>query len=267
MSANALARADVLLLQHHNARYICVTCEQKWVRTAPTEEETRRSKKTLKKVRRYVYQEEPARRREQRMDRQGRKAEERKKPVKGIVGLATVSNIPHFDRSKSAPPEYMHLLCLGVVRLMLKLWLEIPGAWNIKDKVKGIDKFIQGDVKVTDEFTRIPRRLKELVHWNWKASELRAWLLFISVPALQDALPTVYFQHYLLLVSAVYTLLKESITENDIIRAEIKLRMFVRQLSNLYGDRYYVYNVYNLLHLCEYVRKLGAIVGVLCVYL
>jgi len=93
---------------------------------------------------------------------------------------------------------------------LLHLWFLIPGNWNIKDKIAQIGAFLLKHVKVTDEFGRIIKGVKDLN--LWKASDLRAWLLFYSLPALKGHLKEAHYQHFLLLVSAIYSLLKQKIT-------------------------------------------------------
>ena len=70
-------------------------------------------------------------------------------------------------------------------------------------------------IKPPNVITRTPRSvLKNLSHF--KASELRSFLLFYSVPCLWGLLEEEYFQHLLLLVNAIFLLLQDSISPNDI---------------------------------------------------
>jgi len=248
MCADALARADILVQQRHMSKYGCNNCELKTKRFLP--------EGAKKKIRRYLFQEKsPQLRTHDRMNEQGLKAAAEGIPVKGVLGEAVVAKIPHFDRATSAPPEYMHCVLLGVVKQFLKLWFFSPGEWNIKDKMVEIDGFIVKNVKVTDQYVRIPQKIKDFK--LWKASDLRVWLLFISLPALSGRLQGRYLQHWMLLVSAVYLLLKQEITPSDVSSAKIKLRIFVRDIAKLYRQDVYTYNVHNLLHLVEHVNRWG----------
>jgi len=67
----------------------------------------------------------------------------------------------------------------------------------------------------------------------------------------------VYFQHYILLVEAVYLLLQESISLNDVKKASALLKHFCLKIGELYGPRYSTYNVHCLLHMTERVCDMG----------
>lgn len=108
-------------------------------------------------------------------------------------------------------------------------------------------------------FHRMPRSLSRL-HF-YKAAELFSWIIYYSIPAIAQYLPDAYFQHWLLFMTALYTLLKESITLAELEQAEISLRFFVKQIDGLYGDREYTYNVHQLLHLALCVRRWGPLSG------
>lgn len=73
--------------------------------------------------------------------------------------------------------------------------------------------------------SRLPRSLMENFG-HLKASELRTFLLFYSVPCLYGILPDLYFQHFLLLVEAIYLLLQESISISDLRKATSLLKHF-----------------------------------------
>ena len=48
------------------------------------------------------------------------------------------------------------------------------------------------------------------------AHELRAWILYYSAAVLYGILPETYYQHHLLLVEAIFLLLKEKIHSEDV---------------------------------------------------
>jgi len=91
----------------------------------------------------------------------------------------------------------------------------------------------------------------------WKASEFRNFLLYYSLPIFKEFLPHRYLQHWLLLVVSSYTLLKDSISENELQSCDIMLKVFVRDVGHLYGLQCYTFNVHNLLHLCLLVKRAG----------
>ena len=91
----------------------------------------------------------------------------------------------------------------------------------------------------------------------WKASELRSFPLFYGAPALYGILSEDYFQHYLLLVDAIYLLLKDSISESDLSEAENLLFSFCSSFPAIYVPRFTTMNIHQLLHLVDDVHDLG----------
>lgn len=255
--ADAPARAKVIVMENHNSKYGCNVCEQKGrkIDRTPQEIANHRGPRALPRLRRFVYQEDPAPlRTAARMDVQAREAERIKFSVKGIVGSAVISELPQLDRGKCILLDYMHMCLLGVVSMLMDLWLDVAGDWNISNHIDAMDTFLL-EIKIPDYMSRLTRSLR--TRKFWKASEFRAWLLFYSLPCLKGILPHKYYQHYLLLVSAVFTLLKTSISIEDYIAADAKIKMFVMDMGRLYRFRDCVYNVHCLLHLVLCVKRWG----------
>jgi len=133
--ADAPARADIQNIMRHNAKYCCNTCEQKTTKLPLTPEEikAKAAGHVVRRKRAFVFLEEKATLRDgHRMKVQANEATRRKKPVKGVKGRACVDRIQKLDVGKCVYAEYMHGVCLGVVRLFASLWLLVPGPWNIK---------------------------------------------------------------------------------------------------------------------------------------
>lgn len=66
-------------------------------------------------------------------------------------------------------------------------------------------------------------------------SELKSWLLYYSLPVLNDILPQTFLVHYGLLVRSVHILASDSIAPEDLDQAENWLNEFYRQYKDLYG--------------------------------
>lgn len=73
------------------------------------------------------------------------------------------------------------------------------------------------------------------------AHELRAWLLHYSAVVLVGYLGEDYYQHHLLLVEAVYLLLKDTISEGDILQSEHLLKHYCYLMGPLYGKSVHVH--------------------------
>jgi hypothetical protein len=83
-----------------------------------------------------------------------------------------------------------------------------------------IDERIQ-KITLPPEFRRSPRSLSSMK--QWKASEHRAWLFYYRLPVLSDLLPPDYIYHLSLLISALHILLGDSITTDDVNKADQQL--------------------------------------------
>ena len=106
------------------------------------------------------------------------------------------------------------------------------------------------------ELSRPPPSLQKHLKYL-KASELRTWLLFYSLPLLLDNLPSLFFHHYSLLVCAMHILLQDNITSAQVDAAASMLGDFCKLLPELYGDESCTSNAHLLLHLPKYVRLWG----------
>lgn len=75
------------------------------------------------------------------------------------------------------PLEYMHLVCLGVVRKLLLMWMRGPLIFRLPSKIvdRISDRLVEMRPYVPVEFVRRPRSLREVDHW--KATEFREFLL------------------------------------------------------------------------------------------
>ena len=157
--------------------------------------------------------------------------------VYGVKGLSWLSTLPTFDLVRGTMIDYMHAVCArksGVVCLLLNLWFSSKNSskpWYLGKFRRSIDSSLL-KIKPPNVVSRVPRSLEE--RDQWKASEFRNWLLFYSIPLLQGILLPLYFNHYLLLVSAMYTLLQASISPEELLTAEALLYVFVQKMGVLY---------------------------------
>ena len=101
------------------------------------------------------------------------------------------------------PYDYMHLVCLGVMKRLLLIWINGPQATRLtKACVMNIsNRLLEMKECVTTDFSRKPRGLQD-IHY-WKATELRLFLLYIGPVVLKNTLSKNLFDHFLLLHSAI----------------------------------------------------------------
>ncbi len=130
----------------------------------------------------------------------------------------------------------MHAVLEGVTRWLLRTWIDSHNhnqPYYIGRCVKKLDKLLLQQ-QPPHELSRSPRSLEAHLKYL-KASELRSWLLFYSLPLLLDILPSLYLHHFALLVCAVHILLQDSFTKQQIDAAD---EMIMELLPDLYGLRF-----------------------------
>lgn len=263
LSADAPAKALVLVTKNHNSRFGCNTCEQKTKKIPLTAEEVEfnlnvtDNRKKKKRKRRFLFEDDTAAaelRNGERMDKLGELAELRGKSRRGVIGKAIISEIPLLDRAVCICAEYLHLVLLGTVKYLLDLIFFTQGPWYLGDRLSTINELIN-NIKVPDYVKRLPSDVDKFRFW--KGSDFRAFLLYYSLPIFKNLLPDKYYQHWFLLVASSYIFLKDAIAENEIDLGEIMLRSFVRDIGQLYGERCYTYNCHTMLHIPLLVRRWG----------
>ena len=118
----------------------------------------------------------------------------------------------------------MHCVLEGVVERLMHLWFESCNheePYYLGKHLRIIDQLLEKQ-RPPHEFSRRPRSIFKHLNY-WKASEFKNWLLFYSVPILKGHLPSLYYHHYVLLVSALHILLQESISLEQLNAAEMMI--------------------------------------------
>ena len=153
--------------------------------------------------------------------------------------------------------DYMHLVCLGVVRRLIYFWSK--GPFNCRQKGSTLadisSHLIDLQRVMPAEFARKPRGMHEVD--RWKATEFRQFLLYYGSLVLKGKLPTKLWQHFLCLTTAITILVSPSLSHLHCDYAEELLTFFVQTFAQIYGAEYLVYNVHNLIHLADDVRRFG----------
>jgi hypothetical protein len=151
----------------------------------------------------------------------------------------------------------MHLICLGVMRKLLFLWLNGPLQNRLPSKKVTLlsNYFISISGRLPDEFARKPRSVKDLR--RFKATEFRQIVLYTGVCAFRDILPQKLYRHFLLLHTATLILLSKNAQNqqwNNI--AKICLQKFVSSMAKIYGKSS-IYNIHSLLHIADDALRFG----------
>ena len=104
--------------------------------------------------------------------------------------------------------DYMHLVCLGVVKRLINLWMPMRGSCLLSIQIaSAISKNLVFLKKLMpSEFSRKPRSLFELR--LWKATEFRAFLLYTGPVVLKDKISPPMYKNFLYLSISIRILLK-----------------------------------------------------------
>ena len=174
--------------------------------------------------------------------------------VEGIKGKSPLASV--IDLVNGIPIDYMHCVLEGVTKKLLETWMKSSKcAGYIGRYVKQIDKNLLKQ-RPPHDFSRAPRSIEKHRKY-WKASELRNWLLYYSLPLLSSVLPPLYLHHFSLLVCAMHILLQSQLSTVQIQAADDMLVAFYELLPELYGDTSCPLNSHLLIHLTKYVRLWG----------
>ncbi|XP_034245545.1 uncharacterized protein LOC117647758 [Thrips palmi] len=182
----------------------------------------------------------------------------------GIKGPTVLSHMIDGDLFLSTAIDAMHCVYLGVTRQLLGLWFDAEhrdSPFSAYQHVKLVNQRLL-NIMAPHFFDRAPESIDKLVHW--KASMLRAFLLYFSVCVLADVLKPKYFEHFLLLVKGISLLNSSSISQDDIKLATLLLDQFVEEFQTLYGKRHMSHNVHMLRHLSATVQHLGPLWIISC---
>ncbi|KAL5011498.1 hypothetical protein ScPMuIL_004363 [Solemya velum] len=178
--------------------------------------------------------------------------------IEGFLGESVLWHLPYFSMVNGIVIDYMHGILLGITKKFLDYWFHSKFScqpFNISRTISDIDNILK-QIRPLYVIHRKPRILTN-TYQHWKASELRNWLLFYSLPCLKDHLPGVYLTHFSCLVEATYLLLTTGLSSEDLQRAELLLNKFVENVQTLYGENAMSLNVHNLTHLVYFVRQWG----------
>lgn len=177
-------------------------------------------------------------------------------------GTSLLTQIPGLDFIKDFPLDYMHLVCLGVMRTLLYLWIYVKATKLPRRIILSIsDKLVTLKNQMPVEFNRKPRSLDEVK--RWKATEMRQFLFYTGPVVLKEAFTDVHFRplydHFLSLAISVFILASPKLcSETNIDYARHLLEHFVESTKTLYGEQFITYNMHNLIHLPQSITDFGS---------
>lgn len=173
------------------------------------------------------------------------------------TSVSPLSTLP-IDLVKTFPIDYMHAVCLGVMKKFLNTWI----SGDLKIRLSGqlinvlSERLMSYRSYIVIEFNRKPRSLAELA--RWKATELRMFLLYLGPLGLKGILPNALYENFLLFHCSIVLLCsKKHIDKLGVQLAGELLVMFIKHCEKIYGSHFLIYNVHILCHLNDDVEKFG----------
>jgi len=164
------------------------------------------------------------------------------------------------------PYDYMHLVCLNVVRNMAgdlnraKSPVYIPGSFaKICNHLATCVDYIPA------EFQRKCRSISDAK--RWKATEARQFLLYTGVVVLRHpGVPCELYEHFLQLSVAIRCLCSPSLIAKPgfIALARQLLEIFASGYGELYGREQVTYRIHSLIHLADDVERYGVLDNFSC---
>jgi len=182
--------------------------------------------------------------------------------------VSLITEIPHLDIICNFPLDYMHLVCLGVMKKLILLWMgsikKAPLSVRLPTiKVLTIsNNLLLLKPFITSDFSRPPRGLNEVP--RWKATEYRLFLLYSGPIVLQGMLNEDCYSHFMCLHICFRILLTPNIDSELIHFCEKLLIYFVDKFGKLYGKHFISHNVHGLLHIVDDYVQYGALDNCSC---
>jgi hypothetical protein len=172
------------------------------------------------------------------------------------VGVGMVTNFPY---------DYMHLVCLGVVRNMATMLHSGRNGGRLTGAVIAeISKHMAVCVShIPKEFQRQCRTLFE--SGRWKATECRQFLLYSGLVVLNNTgVARKQYENFLYLSAAIRCLCSEELITLYMDFVQSALQYFISQFGEIYGRQYVVYNVHSLNHLPADAQRFGTLDNFSC---
>jgi len=174
--------------------------------------------------------------------------------------LSILSDLPGIDIVNIFALDYMHLVCLGIMKKLIQLWIH-KGPLNVRIpnsvQKKISDQLLSLKLNIPCDFSRKPRALNELP--RFKATELRKILVYTGQIVFKDNISNTCYKHFMALNIAITILLSDNMQEKYIDYARDLLKYFVQQFETLYGRHFISHNVHSLLHISDDYLNFGSL--------
>lgn len=176
-----------------------------------------------------------------------------------IIGptMSILIDIPGIDIVNDFSLDYMHMVCLGVVKKLINLWLKGPlnNRLNSAKCKLIIDSLLSLKEYITKDFQRKPRGIDQAC--RWKATEFRTFLLYLGPVELKNIINKKCYSNFLYLHVSMSILLRTNCNIRLIDFSKELLNFFVNDFANIYGKEWVSHNVHALQHINYDYSKFG----------
>lgn len=173
-------------------------------------------------------------------------------------------DIPNINFITGIPLDYLHAVCLGVVRTLMNTWI-LQGSHQCKFPASVTFSLSTKLISLSSynpcEFNRKPRSLIEIK--RWKGTEFRQFLLYTGpvILKLDECMGlnkgSNIYSHFLSLSIAMFILLSPNFCLKYQQYAKELLLHFVTETKSLYGMKYLTHNFHCLTHIADHVTTFG----------
>ncbi|CAB3372139.1 Hypothetical predicted protein [Cloeon dipterum] len=244
--ADTVARPKLIGSAVHNAPFGCFLCHH------PNDE-------CGQAYNRFTVRDPaPTLRSHQSWQRDLKEAIETGEPTRGVKKDSIIAKLPGFEIPENVGAEAMHAGDIGHTKTLLKIW-----SANYRDpfyifspyKRAKIDEYIHNVRLPSLSSSRLMTGISDFR--TWKASQAKTWALHLSLPILTDLQQTEHLAIWGRYISAYWRLCKSSISESDILEAQLLLEEVSHGHQLLYGKTAMTSNLHQTLHWPVTVTRLG----------
>lgn len=180
-------------------------------------------------------------------------------------GETVLSKLPKFDIINNIPYDYMHSVCIGIMKKILIFWTGGVKKHNLalpKKLISVLDSRLNNlGQHIPHEFQRAPNEnsRKHPIHdaSRLKATELRQILLYTGMVIFHKVISEEVYNHFLEFCIAIRILFTNNITSEYNKFAKSLILHFVASFAQIYQKCYMSHNMHSILHLSDDVEKFG----------
>ncbi|XP_067216038.1 uncharacterized protein [Linepithema humile] len=170
--------------------------------------------------------------------------------------ICSLLSISHFKPVTNVPLDYMHVVCLGIVRK--KLYLLLNGELHYRLSHRVVDEistrltYLRCYIPV--EFARKPRKLDCVK--LWKATEYRLLLLYTGPLTFKSILKRNVYVNFITL-HVIIRILSSKDLHDYLAYAQELTYFYIKTFIKLYGMGHVSHNIHSLIHLVNDVKRFG----------